>query len=137
METFDFLYALNLFPIKIADYLSSSLASWVIYSPLARRMILMDEKEFQSLRKEIETSGRFSQEELQKELIDNQIVPEFNYVDSPHDVFALTILPNNICNFSCSYCYAAKGHGHDELDIQTLRTVLDFFINRKRIKRQH
>ena len=137
METFDFLYALNLFPIKMADYLSSSPASWMIYSPLAHCMILVDEKDFQSLRKEIETNGRFSQEELQKELIDKQIVPEANYVDSPHDVFALTILPNNICNFSCSYCYAAKGHGHDELDMQTLRAVLDYFIDRKRIKRQH
>lgn len=137
METFEFFYALNLFPIKIADYLSSSLVSWVIYSPLAHSMILVDETEFQSLKEEIETSGRFSQEELQKGLIDNQTVPEANYVDSPHNVFALTILPNDICNFSCSYCYAAKGHGHDEVDIQTLRTVLDFFIDRKRIKRQH
>jgi len=59
-----------------------------------------------------------------------------SYAQSPQEVFALTILPNNICNFSCSYCYAAKSHSTDTIDKGKLKATLDFFIDPTRISRR-
>lgn len=54
-------------------------------------------------------------------------------VKSPCDMDNIVILPNHKCNFSCSYCYAAKGRSKEELDIGTLGVVLDWFLDKDRI----
>lgn len=53
-------------------------------------------------------------------------------IQSPHETCSLTILPNSKCNFSCSYCYASKGHTGEELSIFKLEKTIDFFIDPKR-----
>lgn len=40
-------------------------------------------------------------------------------------------LPNNRCNFNCSYCYSAFGRNGEEITISKLKTALDFFFGRK------
>lgn len=136
MEDLDFFYQKDLFPVRVADFVPYARSSFVIYSPLAHSLISVDEKDFLHLKEELETTGHFSDREIRR-LIDEKEEPVPNYVNNPNEVYALTILPNNICNFSCSYCYAAKGHGYDEIDENTLRTVLDFFIDARRTQRRH
>lgn len=120
----------NIFPLPIDD------KYYLLYAPLAKNMVIAEHHELDKLERQLADNEQLSQYSLQHDLIDAAVTPQPNYVTSPRDVFALTILPNNICNFSCSYCYAAKGHGNDELSETTLRTVLDFFVNPDRISRR-
>ena len=136
MNDLDTFYQKDLYPIRVKDYVLNASPSFVIYSPLSHNLATVEEKDISRLRNELKTDGRFSDAELQL-LLDEKEGPIPNYVSDPNDVYALTILPNNICNFSCSYCYAAKGHGRDELDDETLYTVLDFFIDARRTSRRH
>lgn len=136
MNDLDTFYQKDLYPIRVKDYVPYASPSFVIYSPLSHNLAAVEEKDISRLRNELKTDGRFSDAELQL-LLDEKEGPVPNYVSDPNDVYALTILPNNICNFSCSYCYAAKGHGCDELDDETLYAVLDFFIDARRTSRRH
>ena len=53
-------------------------------------------------------------------------------VKGPDDIKVLTILLNQVCNFSCAYCYSAKGRSKTILQEETLKTALDFFIRKER-----
>jgi len=58
-------------------------------------------------------------------------------IQSPLETCSLTILPNSKCNFSCSYCYASKGHTGDELSVFNLEKTIDFFIDPNRTKKRN
>ncbi len=45
----------------------------------------------------------------------------------------MAILPNNVCNFRCSYCYSAHGRSGKVLSKEILKSALDNFINGERI----
>ncbi len=111
-------------------------SAYLLYAPLNKRSMLCSEEQINALRSQLNASGRFSDDNLNRLLLDNQLSQDQGFVCSPRDVYAMTLLPNNICNFSCSYCYAAKGHGSDEMSEQTLKTVLDFFVDQDRISRR-
>lgn len=53
-------------------------------------------------------------------------------IRSPYDIKVLTILLNQTCNFSCAYCYSAKGRSKVTLPLESVTTVLDFFVTRER-----
>lgn len=125
----------NLFPIATNQYLSGFEFDYLLYSPLSGSFIFAGEEDLEHLKAELSTE-KFSDKDIQSQLVDNAVSPKGNYAQNPSEVFALTILPNNICNFSCSYCYAAKGHSNDTLSIEKLKRVLDFFIDPYRISRK-
>ncbi len=52
----------------------------------------------------------------------------------PAEIGELVILLNQRCNFSCSYCYSAKGRNGAELNSETLHNVLGWFITENRAK---
>lgn len=47
---------------------------------------------------------------------------------SSHDVVNLMLLPNNICNFHCTYCYSAKGRSKKEASVDMMKTGIDYFF---------
>jgi len=49
-------------------------------------------------------------------------------IRSIDDFQNLSILPNNKCNFSCSFCYSAKGRAKDELTFDHAKIAIDRFI---------
>lgn len=49
-------------------------------------------------------------------------------IRSIEDFQNLSILPNNKCNFSCSFCYSAKGRANDELTFDQAKNAIDSFI---------
>lgn len=51
---------------------------------------------------------------------------------SPIDIDEMTILLNQRCNFSCTYCYSALGRSKAELNTARIHQVLDFFVKRSR-----
>lgn len=134
MKDSDAFSSRELFPIDKSEYLDNSDGRFLLYSPLAGEIFEFSREEIEDLERQLEKNGRFDDAELQKKLLDSRKTPSKNHVSSPDEVYAMTVLPNNICNFSCSYCYASKGHGHDELSDDTLKTVVNFFVNASRIK---
>ncbi len=48
----------------------------------------------------------------------------------------LSVLPNLTCNFSCSYCYSAKGRSKTVIEWGKVKAVLDYFIDEKRLEPQ-
>ena len=52
---------------------------------------------------------------------------------SPEDYTRMAILPNNVCNFKCSYCYSAQGRSGKVMTQETMKGVIDWFINPDRI----
>lgn len=50
------------------------------------------------------------------------------------NVRSLMILPNNKCNFHCSYCYSAKGRTNKEINPAVLAAGLRYFLNPDRAK---
>lgn len=119
MDT-SYIYNVNIEATLGGDCPDTLRGRWLVYSPLTHSMVVADEDNLY---------------EAKIRLMAPHSSPQLNYVTSPRNVFALTILPNNICNFACSYCYAAKGHGSDEIDTDTLRTVLDYFVDPFRTSR--
>jgi uncharacterized protein len=53
-------------------------------------------------------------------------------MSSINDIRKMSILPNNKCNFNCSYCYAAQGRDTNELSMETIEKALNYFINKNR-----
>ncbi len=49
---------------------------------------------------------------------------------------SLMLLPNNKCNFKCSYCYSAGGRTNEEISPRLLEAGLSYFLNRERAKGQ-
>jgi radical SAM protein with 4Fe4S-binding SPASM domain len=126
----------NLFPIETSNYLSGFEADYLLYSPLSKSFIFAGKDKLELLQEELISDGKVKDEDIQSQLIDTAIIPEESYAHTPQEIFALTILPNNICNFSCSYCYAAQGHSKDTLSKEKLKCTLDFFIDPERISRR-
>ncbi len=61
-----------------------------------------------------------------------KLEPEF-LPQSPHEYTKLTILLNNRCNFSCSYCYSANGRCREELSDTDIDHILKYFIDPERV----
>lgn len=51
-------------------------------------------------------------------------------------VTKLSLMPNYICNFSCSYCYSAKGRSRQMMEWEKAKAMLDWFIDEKRFPGQ-
>lgn len=47
---------------------------------------------------------------------------------------SLMVLPNNKCNFHCSYCYSAGGRTNAEINPSVLKAGLRYFLNPQRAK---
>ncbi len=45
----------------------------------------------------------------------------------------LSLIPNNICNLKCSYCYSASGRNQSVIDEGKLKIALDWFVSRERV----
>lgn len=98
----------------------------ILYSPLARRQKAVDRNYFEAVRC--------------LESAPSDLAPLVDYipfdlrprVQSPEDYTLLTVLPNNRCNFNCSYCYSAGCRNSENLDFGKLKKCIDFFIESKR-----
>jgi len=53
------------------------------------------------------------------------------------DIQKMSVLPNHSCNFSCSYCYSAKGRANIFLDKEKLKAGLDYFIDPDRLTERY
>lgn len=68
-----------------------------------------------------------------RELVESDGAHILRPAKSPRDIDNMVILPNYKCNFNCSYCYAAKGRSNEEMDVKTLDSAMDWFLDKNRI----
>ncbi len=61
----------------------------------------------------------------------------FGKVKTARDLQKMSVLPNHTCNFSCSYCYSARGRANVVLEKEKLKAGLDFFIDPERTSQRN
>lgn len=97
----------------------------IFYSPIARRYVVATNEQFQNY------LSRGDYKNIFTPLADYVPISQQSKVQTPADYTLLTVLPNNVCNFSCSYCYSATGRNGSYLSEMQLKAAIDFFINSK------
>jgi len=111
----------------------------ILYSPLAKKAYYASPENIILLEKELGTLGLMKVIEKYP-----QVKPLFSFLPdglknlkyySVNEFNRLFILPTNECNFSCTYCFSARGREHTTMSLETLRQALDFFINKNRTTR--
>lgn len=94
----------------------------IFYSPIARKYLVCSSKQ--------ENNGQVVHA-LNRVLACYIPVERQPHVQSPEDYTLLTVLPNNTCNFSCSYCYSALGRNGAVLELEKMLSAVDYFIDSK------
>lgn len=92
---------------------------FLVYAPLKGVFFIADKDGLQSLPEQLFEP-------------DEQILSA-PHITHPEQFTKLTIMPNLTCNFACRYCYSAKGRSTTRMSLGQLKTMLDFFIDGKRV----
>ena len=110
-------------------YLVKMFGETIVYAPILKMSCLVDSS--------VEDVGCtvpvHELSERSRKVIESGEVSMLQPAKSVHDMDNMVILPNYKCNFSCSYCYAAKGRSDAEIDIEKLNVALDWFLDKNRI----
>lgn len=91
----------------------------ILYSPIARCMAVVEDR------------SAAGWHEVLQVLTDYVPISQQKKVKSPEDYTLLTVLPNNICNFACSYCYSAAGRNRSVLSLEKLFAAINYLITSK------
>lgn len=129
--------SLNKRNIQIADlsshYTVTEETYFLVYAPLAGVYFLADANTVGCLERESESPGSCPDvSELLNQLSQTTEEYENRIVRHPRDFDSMSILPNFICNLHCAYCYSAQGRSNKQIDRNTLKSSLDFFIDSSR-----
>ena len=117
-------------PIKGKEYS-------LLYAPLADSILLLNQTEVERIKTAITSPQEADEEALSIVEALCDVVPvamRDNQIRNENDFINLSILPNNICNFSCSYCYSAKGRSSQQLSLQSAYKAIDYFLSTERNK---
>jgi radical SAM protein with 4Fe4S-binding SPASM domain len=125
----------------VGDYFNLSADDLhLVYSPLAETSFVARESDLEMLEQALtdKENGLLPADDMQETirlLTDfSNTEPHKNVVRHPKGYTKLSILPNFICNFSCSYCYSAKGRSNREIEYKALETMLHYFIDPERVE---
>jgi radical SAM protein with 4Fe4S-binding SPASM domain len=106
----------------------------LIYAPLSDNMLLADTTTVEALEQAV-TSPASTESEYSDLLAQLKPCADLqlrNSTTAPDMYQTLYVLPNYVCNLSCSYCYSAKGRSSKHLSEEHLRATLDYFVDSKR-----
>lgn len=110
---------------------------FLVYAPLADAFFLADANTVERLEEVIESEEDKELKELLSQLKECSEEYRSRIVKDPSQFTSLSILPNLVCNLSCSYCYSAKGRSKMEIDEKQLKVMLDYFIDKSRTDSNH
>lgn len=110
----------------------------IVYSPFTDNALIMTQEYVQKMEQYLEKpeSADISEDldETISALLDfsnrKKCAP---LAENPYEYKRMAILPNNVCNFKCSYCYSAQGRSGKVISKDTLKASLDIFIDPERI----
>lgn len=97
--------------------------TYLVYAPLSGCAALCDTDELTMLENKLATG------DIQESL--TTLLERLQPVLDPQDtesITEMTILLNQVCNFSCSYCYSARGRDKSVLNRETLLHAIDMFV---------
>lgn len=104
----------------------------VVYAPLADSAFLASNEDLEQLSKAVaqEKDAEDDYRDVAESLMD-VITPDKRpgYILRSSDFINLSILPNNVCNFACSYCYSASGRSKARMTFEMAKTMINYFIN--------
>jgi radical SAM protein with 4Fe4S-binding SPASM domain len=134
------LYKNNIFPIPVGEIFGKENEELqLIYSPFTENIFIATPEYVEQLENGIESSNGTSDgiKEILESIVPSGKLEDYIQRSKLEEHFTtLSILPNNICNFSCSYCYSAQGRSNVKLDKEVITNTLEDFINPNRIKPQ-
>lgn len=128
---------LEVFPIPAGDYFGKDINDvFLLYSPLADDVSVALPGTIDALNDWMNanddlTGIREAIANLSGYIASNQ---KLKKVSSPADYAKLSVLLNYKCNFSCAYCYSAKGRSGKEISKASLKALIDFFIDSNRLQ---
>lgn len=108
-----------------------SLEHHIIYAPLADSAFIASNDDISELGKVARREENADENYIETFRNLTDVIPvseRQGQIHSEIDFINLSILPNNICNFSCSYCYSAKGRSSARIKFETVRTAIDYFF---------
>lgn len=109
----------NIFVVGLSGTNRKSL----LYAPLADVAVLVDEDDINP------TNLQELIAEYGGALLPSQ---RLGAIHGYRDFVNLSILPNNTCNFNCSYCYSSQERGRGELSLAQATAIADDFIDTRR-----
>lgn len=98
--------------------LAEDAAVYIVYAPLPGRSFLISGQEKDSIEAKLRQLSVATGEEtdpLQAMFAEDKRLQWLRFNIMPEDCTNLTILPNQRCNFKCTYCYSAGGRSTAEL----------------------
>ena len=110
----------------------------ILYSPLTEGLALVSGDDARRICSCIDDPSGCTDRELQN-LIEEMTpakMPGVCDLTPLEKITKLSVLPNLTCNFTCSYCYSAKGRSKTVIDWAKVKAVLDYFIDENRIDPQ-
>jgi len=87
----------------------------LVYAPVAGNMMIASEEECKVLEEAVAAWPDCSEElhDVVEALVEGVPADQRDSkVNSVDEFLLMYVLPNYICNFSCSYCYSAKGRSN-------------------------
>lgn len=109
----------------------------IIYLPFNDYSVLLRSEEVSKLQQCLRYNRAESSIPNVQSILSKYAKPTREVFRTPHNVEglkSLMLLPNNKCNFHCSYCYSANGRTNKEIDIKVLEAGLCYFLNPERAK---
>ncbi len=121
----------DIFAIPVGRYFEKQEdACFLVYSPLANIFYLSLPADVMKLENAIQFEEK---KDLLDKLLDRSVFKDIGDNEVSTDSFCtLHLLLNEKCNFCCKYCYSAEGRSSAELNIEQIKTVLDYFLSAER-----
>ncbi|MCD8043154.1 MAG: radical SAM protein [Tannerellaceae bacterium] len=126
----------SIYVLPVGDYYGKEADSLsLVYAPLTDHLLLADKLYIDKLNNAVntDTPGEEVAEELEKLRNTGKYGKKMYTVCNPSEYLLLYILPNHTCNFSCSYCFSAKGRSQKQLSKEHLKVALNYFVDSARV----
>ncbi len=110
---------------------------FLVYAPVAGNMLIASDAECRQLKYLIDHPNEVMSDMaliIDSLTIGTPVDKRDSTVRRVDDFLRMYVLPNYICNFSCSYCFSAKGRSKKVMKKEHLKTVLDYFIDSNRVR---
>lgn len=107
---------------------------YLIYLPLSKYARILTQKQVQSLTDSVEKTEQ-AEDPAVTEVLANVRPTQSNVYLTEHSVSGIRnmmILPNNVCNFRCTYCYSAEGRSGKTIDFEKLKSAIRYFLDSNR-----
>lgn len=109
---------------------------YLIYLPLSKYARILTSEQLNCLVGSIEKSESIPASEPEvADILENLKPTQSNIYLTEHHVSRIRnmmILPNNVCNFKCTYCYSAEGRSGKIIDIDKLKSAIRYFLDQNR-----